>query len=74
MMKVVRIAVGSILSLIGIVFAILPGSILFLIGGLMLLSYDIPLARTWLKKCQNGMSVGAKKLDRYLLNRRLKRF
>lgn len=73
-MKAVRIALGSILSLIGIVFAILPGSILFLIGGLMLLSYDIPLARKWLKKCQSGMSVGAKKLDRYLLNRRLKRF
>ncbi|MDC0603390.1 tellurium resistance protein TerC [Aliiglaciecola sp.] len=73
-MKILRIGLGVILSLIGIVFAILPGSILFLIGGLMVLSYDVPIAKTWLKKCQAGMSAGAKKLDRHLLNRRLKRF
>ncbi|MBU2878271.1 MULTISPECIES: tellurium resistance protein TerC [Aliiglaciecola] len=70
MKKAIRITIGAVLSAVGIVFAILPGSILFLISGLMLLSYDIPLARKCLQKCQNSMSVTARRLDRYLLNRK----
>ncbi|GAC14658.1 tellurium resistance protein TerC [Aliiglaciecola lipolytica] len=70
MKKTIRITLGAVLSAIGVVFAILPGSILFLLGGLLLLSYDIPLARRWLQKCQNGMTISARKLDRYILNRK----
>ncbi|GAB2701535.1 tellurium resistance protein TerC [Aliiglaciecola sp. 3_MG-2023] len=70
MKKTIRIALGAVLSAVGIVFAILPGSILFLIGGLVLLSYDIPFARKCLAKCQNSMSVNARRLDRFLLNRK----
>lgn len=72
MNKVIRVTLGVLGVLVGTVFAILPGSILFLLGGLVLLSVDFPVARKWLKKCQDGMSIGAKKLDRMLLNRKLR--
>ncbi|MEP4892078.1 MAG: tellurium resistance protein TerC [Aliiglaciecola sp.] len=70
MKKTIRITLGALLSAVGIVFAILPGSILFLISGLVLLSYDIPFARKCLQKCQNSLAVNARRLDRYLLNRK----
>lgn len=72
MNKIIRTTLGVLGILIGTVFAILPGSILFLLAGLFLLSFDFPIARKWLKKCQDGMSVGAKKLDRMILNRKLR--
>ncbi|GAB5381003.1 MAG: hypothetical protein Alis3KO_17870 [Aliiglaciecola sp.] len=72
MNKVIRVTLGVLGVLVGTVFAILPGSILFLLGGLVLLSVDFPVARKWLKKCQDGMSMGAKKLDRMILNRKLR--
>lgn len=72
MNKAIRVTFGVLGVLVGTVFAILPGSILFLLGGLVLLSYDFPVARKWLKKCQDGMSVGARKLDRMILNRKLR--
>ena len=64
--KPIRITLGSIGVFIGIVFAILPGSILFLVAGLFLLSFDFPLARKWLRKSQKMMSWGARKLDNML--------
>lgn len=70
MTKAIRLLLGGISTSIGIFLFYLPGSILFLIAGLMLLSFDIPIARVWLRKCQTSMSVGAKKLDRYLLARK----
>jgi Mg2+/citrate symporter len=72
MKKRLRTTVAILAIIIGVVFAILPGSILFLIGGLMLLSIDYPIARKWLKKCQNSMSKTARKLDRLLLRRKLR--
>ncbi|UAA40471.1 tellurium resistance protein TerC [Paraneptunicella aestuarii] len=69
-MKSLRITLGSVLAGIGVVFFILPGSILFLIAGLLLLSYDVPAARKWLTHCQNAMSKGARKLDKLLAKRR----
>lgn len=72
MNKVIRVTLGVLGVLVGTLFAILPGSILFLLGGLVLLSVDFPVARKWLKKCQDGMSMGAKKLDRMILNRKLR--
>lgn len=70
MMKSLRITIGSVLAGIGVIFFILPGSILFLIAGLLLLSYDIPAARKWLAYCQNAMSKGARKLDQLLAKHR----
>lgn len=70
MAKTIRLLLGGISTAIGVFLFYLPGSFLFLIAGLLLLSFDIPLARVWLRKCQSSMSVGAKKLDRYLLARK----
>ena len=47
--KTFRIGLGSILVAAGVIFFILPGSILFLLGGLLMLSYDVPRAREWLR-------------------------
>ncbi|GAA0852786.1 PGPGW domain-containing protein [Aliiglaciecola litoralis] len=73
-MKTIRIIIGATLVLLGIVLAILPGSILFLLAGLVVLSIDFPIARVWLKKCQSAMAIGARKLDRLMLKRRLRRY
>ncbi|WJG10888.1 PGPGW domain-containing protein [Aliiglaciecola sp. LCG003] len=72
MIKYMRITLGAILTAAGVVFAILPGSSLFLLSGLVVLSYDLPVARNWLRKCQSMMASGARKLDRLMLNRRLR--
>jgi Mg2+/citrate symporter len=72
MKRKLRTAIALLAITIGIVFAILPGSILFLIGGLMLLSIDYPSARKWLRKCQNGMSRSARALDKMLLRRKFR--
>ena len=72
MKKHLRITAGSILTAAGIIFFILPGSMFVLILGLMMLSYDVPKARNSLRWCQNAMSKSARKLDAYLLNRKLK--
>ncbi len=72
MTKTFRVSLGAILAIIGVVFFILPGSILFLIGGLLLLSYDLPQARSMLARCQRSMSKGARRLDRFMLNRKLR--
>lgn len=71
-MKAIRMTLGALLVASGVIFALLPGSILVLIGGLVLLSYDWPKARRWLAHCQSSMSRGARKLDRYLLARKLR--
>lgn len=73
MTKTLRITLGSILTGIGVIFFILPGSILFLLAGLFILSVDVPVARNWLKVCQSGMSRSARRLDSFLLGRKLKR-
>ena len=73
MIKIIRLSLGSILFIGGIILTLLPGSVFLVIGGLMLLSYDWPRARGWLQFFQNQMSASARKLDRLLLNRRLRR-
>lgn len=70
--KTFRISIGSIMVAAGVIFFILPGSIIFLLGGLLMLSYDVPRARVWLRMCQNSMATGARKLDRIMLKRRLR--
>lgn len=71
-MKAIRLTLGGLLFAIGIIFTLLPGSILFVLGGLMLLSYDLPRARGWLAFFQKSMSRGARRVDRFMLNRKLK--
>lgn len=72
MKKHLRITLGSLLALFGVVFFILPGSILVLLVGLVILSYDLPKARNWLRICQNAMAKSARKLDKLILDRKLK--
>lgn len=71
-MRVLRLTLGAILFLGGIVLTLLPGSILFVVAGLVLLSYDWPRARGWLKYSQRTMTSGARKVDRFLLLRKLR--
>ena len=73
MKNTLRLSLGAILFLTGIVLTLLPGSILLVIGGLILLSYDWPRARSWLRFFQNQMTSSARRLDRLLLNRRLRK-
>ncbi|MGS2721315.1 tellurium resistance protein TerC [Paraglaciecola aestuariivivens] len=72
MKRNIRITLGSLCTAFGVIFFILPGSIFVLLIGLVMLSYDLPKARTWLTKCQRAMSQSARKLDRFLLARKLK--
>jgi hypothetical protein len=72
MKKKIRIALGGVLAIFGVVFFILPGSMFVLLLGLMMLSYDVPKARGWLRACQNVMSNSARKLDKIILDRKLK--
>jgi|TARA_R110002096_G_scaffold6495_1_gene29941 hypothetical protein len=72
MKKKIRIALGGLLALFGVVFFILPGSMFVLLLGLLMLSYDVPKARDWLRTCQNAMSKSARKLDKMILDRKLK--
>jgi len=73
MKKKLRIALGGLLAIFGVVFFILPGSILVLLAGLLMLSYDVPKARDWLRTCQKVMSKSASKLDKLILDKRLRR-
>lgn len=71
-MRILRLTLGAILFAGGIVLTLLPGSILFVIAGLVLLSYDWPRARGWLKYSQRTMTLSARKIDRFLLTRKLR--
>ncbi|WP_159495351.1 PGPGW domain-containing protein [Alteromonas sp. KUL106] len=71
-MRILRLTLGAILFLGGIILTLLPGSILFVVAGLVLLSYDWPRARGWLKYSQRTMTSGARKVDRFLLLRKLR--
>ncbi|WP_218354912.1 PGPGW domain-containing protein [Alteromonas lipotrueiana] len=69
-MKILRLSLGALLMIVGVVLTLLPGSILLVIGGLVLLSYDWPPARRWLKVCQKAMRRSAVKVDALLLARK----
>ncbi|WP_100657062.1 PGPGW domain-containing protein [Alteromonas flava] len=68
--KTLRTTIGASLLAIGVIFTIVPGSILLVLIGLVLLSIDHALPRKWLRKAQRGMTLGARKLDAWLLSRR----
>jgi uncharacterized membrane protein YbaN (DUF454 family) len=72
MKKNCRIAIGALLTMFGLIFFVLPGSIFVLLSGLLMLSYDVPKARNWLLTCQKLMSKSARKLDKIILDKKLK--
>jgi len=71
-MRLLRTFISIVLILVSVIFTILPGSILFLLGGLVLLSMDFPPAKRFLAKAQSTMSRNARKLDLFLLRRKYK--
>ncbi len=71
MKKILITLAGGLLTLLGLVFVILPGpSFIFLIPGLMLLSLEYPQARKWLKVTQKMMHKSAQWLDKQFLKRK----
>jgi hypothetical protein len=69
-MKTLRLTLGGILFISGVIFTLIPGSILLVLGGLVLLSYDWPRARSLLTFTQNKMRVSARKIDKFFLARK----
>lgn len=69
-MKALRLTLGGILFVSGVVFTLIPGSILLVLGGLVLLSYDWPRARKLLTFTQNKMRISARKIDKFFLSRK----
>lgn len=58
---------GALLLVIGLLFVILPGpAILFIPLGLVLLSFQYPKAKHWLRKYQRYSSRAAVKMDRFI--------
>jgi hypothetical protein len=72
MKKQIRILAGGLFTALGFIFFILPGSMFVLLLGLLMLSYDFPKARHWLGICQKSMAKSARKLDKFLLDHKLK--
>jgi uncharacterized protein YqgC (DUF456 family) len=72
-MRQLKVILGMVLCIIGVVLTILPGSTLLVLAGLMLLSTEYTPARKLLKWAQRSMSQSAVKLDRYLLNRKMRK-
>ncbi|NVK57844.1 MAG: tellurium resistance protein TerC [Alteromonadaceae bacterium] len=72
-LKVFRLTLGAVLFTGGLLLTLLPGSILLVLGGLLLMSYDWPRARNWLLFFQRQMSRSARRLDQILLNRKLRK-
>ena len=71
MKKVMITMCGGFLTFFGLIFMILPGPGLpFVLLGLIILSFEYPLAKVWLTKCQKLMSKGARWLDAQLLKRK----
>jgi len=69
--KTARTVLGTTLVVVGIVFTILPGSILLVLGGLIMLSVDNPKARKLLAMAQSSMSKSARRLDAVMVKRKL---
>lgn len=71
MKKIIITFVGGSLVLIGLAFFLVPGpSLLFIIPGLVLLSFEYPTAKVWLKKAMKFMQRSAKWIDAKLLARK----
>jgi hypothetical protein len=63
--------VGGSLVLLGLIFIIVPGpSLIFIIPGLVILSFEYPLAKMWLRKCMRQARRAAQWIDRKMLQRK----
>jgi hypothetical protein len=63
--------IGATLVLLGLLFIVLPGpALLLIIPGLFMLSFEYPLAKTWLRKCMIWARKTAQWIDRKLLHRK----
>ncbi len=63
--------VGGSLVLLGLIFIIVPGpSLLLLIPGLYILSFEYDIAKVWLKKCQRLLKKSAMWIDEKLRARK----
>jgi hypothetical protein len=71
-MRLFRVITSTILILLGVIFTFLPGSTIFLLAGLGLLSVDFYPARRFLTKAQRAISSSARRVDLFLLNRKYK--
>lgn len=71
MKKLIITLVGGMFVLLGLIFIIVPGpSLLLLIPGLYLLSFEYPIAKVYLKKCQKLLSQSARWLDNKIAARK----
>lgn len=71
MKKLILTISGGLLVFLGLIFVIVPGpSLLLLIPGLYLLSFEYPAAKVWLKRCQKMLSKSARWLDAQISKRR----
>lgn len=74
MKKLIITIVGGFLVLLGLIFVIIPGpSLLLLIPGLYILSFEYPTAKVYLKRCQVMLSKSARWLDKTISNWRYSR-
>ncbi|MFC4698764.1 PGPGW domain-containing protein [Glaciecola siphonariae] len=63
--------IGGAFVLLGAMFIIVPGpSLLFIVPGLILLSYDYPVAKQMLRKCMKLMTKSAAWIDEKLRERK----
>ena len=71
--KALITVIGVLVTLLGVLFIILPGPAFLLIPvGLAILAIEYPIAKKWLRKCQRWMTISAKKADSYFANRKAK--
>jgi uncharacterized membrane protein YbaN (DUF454 family) len=69
--KVLLTIIGGALTLLGLIFIVLPGpSVLFLLPGLYLLSLEYEQAKVWLKKVQKMMTKTSRWVDKKLRQRK----
>ena len=62
---------GGLLLLIGAIFFIIPGpSLLFIIPGLLILSFEYAVAERYLRKCMKLMKTSAGYIDKAFRGKR----
>jgi intracellular septation protein A len=63
--------VGGLFILLGAIFFIIPGpSLLFILPGLLILSFEYPKAKSCLQKCMKMMRSSAAWMDKLLRGKR----
>ena len=74
MKKILITIVGGFLVLLGAIFIIVPGpSLLLLIPGFYILSFEYEGAKVWLKRCQALLAKTARWIDSVIMKRKLSR-